>query len=173
MRSALLGLLLTGAAGCSTTPPEHPWGVRSFILQPKDGDFAGGLAIERVYAEDRSISLSAEGFTRRREVDPVGFGRAWEGEFNYTVLRLEHRAWYHPGERLEPFLGFGLARVGFGDSRIRSEELTVFGSGGFDWWWTPSTSLELGLLYDVPVSSDDQGVAPDWLQLRLGLAIWF
>ncbi len=74
---------------------------------------------------------------------------------------------------MSPYWGAGLGLVGFDDSRIDSSEWTVFGTAGMAWWWIPAVALDLGLLYDVPVSSDDQGVAPDWLQLRLGLAFWF
>ncbi len=70
--AAAASLLATAAASCSTVPAEHPWAVRPFVLQPKDEDFAGGLAVEHAYAADKSVALSFEGFTRDREVDLGG-----------------------------------------------------------------------------------------------------
>jgi len=175
MRSGIIGAVAWFAAAaisCSTVPAEHPWAVRPFVLQPKDEDFAGGLALEHAYAADRSVALSFEGFTR----EGMGDRGPWRSqEAGYLALRLEHRSWSNPGERIEPYWGAGLAMVDVeGEAPWLTEtEWTVFGTAGVAWWWTPAVALDLGLLYDVPVSSDDQGVAPDWLQLRLGLAFWF
>ncbi|RMH03172.1 MAG: hypothetical protein D6702_06805 [Planctomycetota bacterium] len=169
--AALLAGVAAALAGCAV-PAAHPWEVRSFTLQPEDGHAAGGLAIEHAYAEDRSVSVSYEQFTRDREVGSSGWWTPKSLPYDYSVLRVEHRKWFQPGERMEPYLGCGLGRAEASGSQEETE-WTVFATAGFAWWWTPAISFDLGLLYDAPVSSDDLGLAPDWLQLRFGLGFWF